>query len=161
MAGNTTQRYGTSNQTITITLASLASGSARASTAVDNTTNLFTDALATVKVKTSTGTTSGQKAANVYAYATTDGGTTYTEGATGTDAAITLTSPTNAVFLGAISTAAASTTYVGGPWSIAAAFGGSLPAVWGIIVENQSGVAMDSTGGNHSATFQGVAGAYT
>lgn len=161
MAGTITTSYGTNGQAITVTLASLASGSARASTAISNTSTLYTDTLVSIKVKTASGAPAGQKSVNIYAYATTDGGTTYTEGATGTDAAITLTSPTNAIFIGSISCPAASTTYAGGPWSIATAFGGTLPAGWGIIVENQTGVALDSTEGNMTKTYQGVSGAYT
>jgi hypothetical protein len=161
VAGNLQTKYGTSNQTITITLASLVQAAARQSTVIDNTTNVFTDALVTVKLKTGAGTSANQKAFNVYAFATTDGGTTYTENAGASDAAITLTSPPNAVLIGVISTPSASTTYVGGPFSIASAFGGSLPDHWGIIVENQEGQTSDATGGNFLVTYQGVYGQYT
>jgi hypothetical protein len=161
MAGNLQTKYGTSNQAITVTLGGLTQGSARASTAIDNTTNVFHDALVSVKVKTGAGVAANQKAVNVYAYATTDGGTNYTEGATGTDAAITLAVPTNAILLGVISAPTAATVYPGGPWSVAAAFGGSLPDHWGIIVENQQGQTLDATEGNHTKTYQGVYGQYT
>ena len=72
------------------------------------------------------------------------------------DAAITLASPSNLRLVGVINVVANSTTYIGGPLSIASAFGGTLPARWGIVLENRSGAALDSTAGNHSAIYQGV-----
>ena len=90
----------------------------------------------------------------LYAYGTVDGGTTYTEGATGSDAAITLTSPTNARIIGIINIVANSTTYTGGPFSVAAAFGGTLPQKWGIIVLNSSGGTFDAS--TASVEYQGV-----
>ena len=161
MAGNITYRYGTANQTITVTVASLTNSSARASTAVDNTTNLFLDALVGGKVKSAAAATSATGTVNVYAYGTTDGGTTYSDTATGTDAAITLTVPPNARLIGVINVVANATTYEFGPFSVASAFGGQLPASWGVIIENKSGATLDATGGNHFVTYQGVAGAYT
>jgi hypothetical protein len=150
------EAFGTSNQTITVTIASLGSTSARESTVIDNSSNLYADALVLVKVKTNAAGTSATGFVNVYAYATVDGGSTYSESATGSDAAITLTAPTNARLLGSINAVANATTYRGGPFSVATAFGGILPEKWGIIIENRSGAALDSTGGNHSAVYQGV-----
>jgi hypothetical protein len=148
--------YGTSNQTITITVASLANNGARQSTVIDNSTNLFLDALVMVKVKTNAAGTSSTGSVEVYAFGTADGGTTYTETAGASDAAITLTSPTNAVLVGIINTVANATTYPSGPFSIAKAFGGVLPDHWGIVINNKSGAALDSTGGNHAVFYQGV-----
>jgi len=147
-------KYGTSNQAITCTITSLGNNSARASTAIDNTTNLFLDALVFVTVKSASASTSSTGTVNVYAYGTADGGTTYTEGATGTDAAITLTSPTNARLIGVINVVANSTTYKAGPFSVANAFGGILPDHWGIIIENKSGATLDASVG--SSWYQGV-----
>lgn len=147
--------YGTAGQALTITVASLATGSARASTVIDNTTNLFLDALVQIQTKTGTGP-AAPNIVNVYAYATVDGGTTYSDGATGTDAAITLTVPPNAVLIGSLNCPTASTSYKSGPMSVAAAFGGILPAKWGIIIENQSGTTLSATGGDHIVQYQGV-----
>lgn len=147
--------YGSNNQAITITLASLGSGSARASTAIDNTTNLFLDALVTVKVKTA-GTVAAPFMFDVYAYGTVDGGTTYSDGATGSDAAITLTSPPNVRKIGTVNTPVTATSYVAGPFSVADAFGGKLPDHWGIIIKNNSGATADSTGGNFAVVYQGI-----
>lgn len=150
------EKFGSANQTITITIASLANNAARASTAVDNGTNLFLDALVFLKIRSASASTSSTGSVVVYAYGTADAGTTYTESASGTDAAITLTSPTNARLIGVINVVANSTTYNSGPFSVAAAFGGTLPEKWGIIIQNLSGATLDSTGSNHAAFYQGV-----
>lgn len=164
MAGLLEAKYGTSNQTITITLASLvtsASGSARQSTVIDNTSNLFRDALVTLKIKSGAASTSATGYINVYVFGTTDGGTTYTENAGATDAAITLTIPSNARRIGTINVVANATSYVSDQFSVMGDSNRSLPDHWGIIVENQSGGTLDSTGGNHLVTYQGIMDQYT
>ena len=148
--------YGTNGQTITLTIASLASTSARASTAVDNTTNLFLDALVQLIAKTNAAGTSATGYISIYAYGTADGGTTYSDGATGTDAGITLTSVPNATLIGVLNCVANATTYKSPPFSVAAAFGGQLPDHWGIIIVNSTGAALDSTAGSHSIKYQGI-----
>lgn len=153
---STKEAFGSNNQSITCSLASLASASARQSTAVDNTSNLYLDALVSLKVKSGASGVSSSGYVAVYAYGTVDGGATYSDGATGTDGAITLTSPPNMRLIGIINVVANATTYYGGPMSVAAAFGGTLPDHWGIVVSNQSGAALDSTAGNFSVAYQGV-----
>lgn len=148
--------YGTSNQAFTITMSTLAnatnaSGAGRASTAIDNTSNLFLDALVVVKITTSASALANDKAVYVYAYGTADGGTTYSDGVTGTDATFTATNPPNLRLLGVINAVATSTAYVGGPWSMANALG-VLPQKWGIVCVNFTGQAL--TAG--SAFYQGV-----
>lgn len=150
------EKFGTSNQSITVTLASLSDGSARESTAVDNSTNLYLDTLVQLVIKTGATGVSSTGFVAVYAYGTADGGTTYSDSATGTDAAITLTSPPNATRIGICNTVANATTYECPPMSVAVAFGGVLPEKWGIIIENKSGAALDSTEGNHKKFYQGV-----
>lgn len=148
--------YGTNNQSITLTIASLGNGSARESTVIDNTSTKHLDALVQLKIKTNAAGTSATGYVVVYAYGTADGGTNYGDGATGTDAAITLTSPPNVQVIGIINCVANATTYKSNPMSVRRAFGGTLPDKWGIIIENKTGAALDSTGGNHSAFYQGV-----
>lgn len=150
--------YGSNNQAITVTLASLANAAARASTAVDNTSNLFLDALVTVKVKSGAASVSANGFVNIYAYGSVDGGSSYPEAITGTDAALTLVSPTNLRLIGTINVVANATSYESEPMSVANAFGGVLPDHWGIVVENQSGAALDSTEGNHLKIYQGMQG---
>lgn len=156
MASAVKEAFGTNNQPIVCTLASLANNGARASTAIDNSTNLYLDALVQITVKTGASGTATTGTVNVYAYGTADGGTTYSDGASGTDGGITLTAPPNATLIGIINAVVNATTYKGPPMSVAAAFGGILPDHWGIIVENKTGGALDATEGNHAKIYQGV-----
>jgi len=146
--------YGSAGQAITITLASLADGAIRQSTAVDNSTNLFMDALVSVKVKTGASGGDAGDVIKVYAYGSVDGGTTYSGECTGTDGSISTNR--NLSLLYVIKANAATTTFYSPPLSVASAFGGTLPQKWGIVVENSTGAALDGTGGNHSVQYQGV-----
>jgi hypothetical protein len=146
--------YGSNNQSITCTFTSLTNNNARCALAIDNTSALFLDALVQVKVKSNASGTLSTGVVNVYAYGTSDGGSDYTDGVSGTDAAATLTSPTNLKLIGAINVVANATTYIGGPFSVAVAFNGVLPDHWGIVIENKSGAALDASVG--SAWYQGV-----
>lgn len=139
---------------ITATLDSLANSATagRASSAVDNTTNLYEDALTGTKIVLASGTPANDKAVYLYAYALVDG-TNYTEGVTGTDASFTIYSPTNLKLIGIVSTPTGGTTYYAGPFSVAAAFGGVLPAKWGIVVINYSGLAL---GTGNTLSYTGV-----
>jgi|SRR5215813_1069712 len=148
--------YGTANQSITCTLASLANGSARQATAVDNSSTLFLDAFVQLKIKSGASGTSATGFVNVYAYGTADDGTTYSDSASGTDGAITLTSPPNVRLIGVLNVVANATTYKSAPMSVAAAFGGILPKKWGIIIENKTGGSLDATEGNHAKFYQGI-----
>jgi hypothetical protein len=149
--------YGTANQAITITLGALANNGQRESTVIDNTSNKFLNALVQLKVKTGGSGTSSSGYLVIYAYGTSDDGTTYGDGATGSDAGITLNSPPNLQEIGRIYVAANATTYKSNPLSVAAAFGGVLPKKWGIVVENKTGGTLDATDGNHAVFYQGVA----
>lgn len=158
MATTTKPLYGTNNQAITLTLnaltASLTVG--RASTAVDNTGNLFDDALVVVQIKMpAAGSPANSKAVWVYAYATADGGATYTDGATGSDAGFTRTDPANLPLLGVVNCVANTTTYRAGPWSVASVFGGTLPDHWGIACFNDTGLTLFADT-NSKAWYQGV-----
>jgi len=155
MAADIKQKYGSSGQALTITLASLASAAMRECTAVDNTTNLFMDIKLAVKIKTNAAGTSSTGAINIYAYASVDGGSTYTSSATGSDA-VYAGRQSNLVYVGSLDAVNNAVTY-SGTFSLAKAFGyGGIPAFWGIIIENLSGAALDSTGANHSVVYQGV-----
>jgi hypothetical protein len=151
---NVKTAYGTNNQAITCTITSLANNGQRQSTAIDNSSNDWLDARVFVKVKSNASGTSATGFVNVYAYGTSDGGTTYSDGATGTDGSITLTSPPNMRLIGVINVVANAVTYNGGPFSVAAAFGGVLPDHWGIVIENKSGAALDASVG--SSWYQGA-----
>ena len=154
----TQQAYGVNNQTITITLNSLASTSQRQSTVVNNTSAVFRDALVQIQIKTAAAAVSTTGIVNIYAYGSANGGTNYGDTVTGTDGAVTLTSPPNLKIIGTINAVANATVYDSNPFSVAAVFGGKLPQYWGIVVENKTGAAFDATAGNFKAFYQGVLG---
>ncbi len=156
---NVKTAYGTEAQAITCTLASLASSATagREGTAVDNTSNLYLDALVAVSVKLQSGTPGNDKSVYVYVAGTVDAATpTWPDAITGSDAAITFNSPVNLRLLGVIAAPTASATFKGGPWSVAAAFGGVMPEKWSIAVRNYTNIALDATEGNHKKIYQGV-----
>lgn len=139
---------------LTIAVNSLANSSTagRQSTVVDNSSNLYNDALVSVKVTSGASGVSASGFVAVYAYASADDGVTYTGNAGASDAAIT--NATILRFLGRFAVVANSTVYVGGPFSVASAFGGCLPKSWGIAVLNSSGATLSATG--NSVAMQGV-----
>jgi hypothetical protein len=149
------QAFGASTA-ITITLNSLASSATagRESTAVDNGTDKFSDALLSVSAKLAAGTPANDKAIYVYGYASEDG-TNYTDPATGADAAVTTVRvPTNLVLIGVIMAPDSGALTYKGVFSVAKAFGGVLPRKWGVVIRNYTGVAFDTTG--NSVTYSGV-----
>lgn len=126
----------TNSSAVTITLASLANGSSVVSNAIDNSTNKYVSAVIRVKVKTNAAGTSATGLVNVYLVRSTDGGTDYSDA---TDQLI-----------GTIPATANATTY-------ARAFPvENLGTHFKIAVVNNSGAALDSTGGNHEVEFTGV-----
>lgn len=156
--GSLNEQFGSSGASITITLNSLANGNARASTAVDNSTNAYIDALVQATILSNASGVSATGHVDFYAVATVDGGTSYGEGATGTDAAITLTVPPNATPIGSLNVVANATTYISNPMSVAAAFGGVLPAKFVVIAVNNTGATLGST--TNVVKYQGIFGAY-
>jgi hypothetical protein len=148
--------YGSNNQALTITLASLAASATvgRESAAIDNSSALWMDVLLTILFET--GTVSGNKQLLAFLAASTDGGATYTEGATGADAAFTRKDPTLLRPLAVIPAVTNSFIHRAGPFSVAAAFGGILPDHFNVAVFNDSGAALSGTAGNNKLIYQGV-----
>lgn len=145
---------------LTITLASLATSSTlvagRESTAIDNTSNLYDDAIIGGFITTGTSPTAGQ--IEVWAYGSYDG-TSYAGGASGSDANLTPEgSQKGALRLICViqTTTASNQKYTFGGYSIAAAFGGVMPPKWGIFVVHNTAVNLNSTGGNHEIKYNGV-----
>lgn len=138
------QTYQTSD-TLTLTIASLANGSGRCSTALDNTTNLDISADIGLKIKTNAAGTSATGYVSVYLVRSYDG-TSYDDAFAGTDAAFT---PVNATLIGTINAVANATTYY--KTIDLAELGLTLPKKWAIAIVNSTGAALDSTGGNHEA----------
>ena len=148
----TTEKFGASTA-LTITLDSLVDAAARECTAVDNTANLYLDALVTISIPLAAGAPTSFQAIYVYAYGSEDG-TNYGDNATGTDASLTMRSPTNLRNVGGVQTSVSGAlTWKSHPISIARAFGGVLPRKWGIVVHNQTGLAF---GTGCTATYTGV-----
>ena len=149
--------YATST-TITITLASLASSAtaSRESTAIDNTSNLYLDAMVYLAIPLQTGTPANDKAIYVYFYGSEDG-TNYTDNATGRDAALTLRVPTNLRGPWIISCPdSGALTYKTVIPSVASFFGGEMPRKWGLVVNNYTGTTFNATEGNLIKTYTGI-----
>lgn len=144
---------------ITMTLNSLASSgtAARASTSVDNATNLDLDALVMIALSQGAGAVANDRAFYVFAYGSYDG-TTFPEGITGSDAAYTIlgaaSALTTALKLIGIIPAVPSNTNTWGPFAVAPAFGGILPPEWGLVVLNFGGQTLAGSG--NSAAFTRV-----
>ncbi len=140
------QAFGTATAA-TITIASLANAAGRASTAIDESTNLYVSADVRVKIKTNAAGTSATGYVAVYLVRSEDG-TNFDDGFGGTDGAFTAV---NATLLGYITANANATTYQ-------AVFdlqqlGITLPRKWCIGIMNQSGAALDATAGNHEVKY--------
>lgn len=161
----------TSSTDLTITLASLASGSSgvytagQESNAVDNTTNVDLDHLLSGIITTGTSPTAS-RVINVYAYANLSsaaGTPAYPDVLDGADSAETFTSANvmnAAVRLVASITvdATSNRSYYFGPVSIANLFGGTLPKFWGVYVAHDTAVALNATAGNHKLSYERVQG---
>lgn len=137
-----------SSASLTVTINSLASSQTvgRASTVVDNSTDLALDALLAGTFVLAAGSPANDKCVYVYGYGSIDAGSNYTESVTGSDASFTINNPTNLRLITAVATPTGGGTYKFGPVSVAAAFGGTLPQRWGIVVVNYSGLALAASG---------------
>lgn len=151
-----TPSYG-SKVTMTITLASLASDSSlaagRESTAVDNKdTDQAVDALVGGIVTTGT-TPTASRQVEVWAYGSYDD-TNFSGGATGSDANLSPGEKTLMRLLTIIPTSSSSNiSYKWGPFSVARAFDGAMPVQWGIFIVQNTGAALNATGGNHEVEY--------
>lgn len=150
--------YGSSSA-VTITLASLANSSGSAllagqeSTAIDNTSNKYLDYLLAGKITTGTSPTDATRI-QVFCVAMQDD-STWPDVFDGTDSAEAIT---NAGIKNSICKFAADITitttsnqaYPFGPVSVAQMFGGSMPKKFVVFVTHSTGVALNSTAGNHA-----------
>jgi hypothetical protein len=137
---------------LTLTKATMASSATvgRESTAIVNTSNLYDDIALTVRL-TANGTPTANTFAYVFAYLSEDG-TNYTDNATGSDADLTLKSPTNLVLIGQGAWAAASNYQLNIVIPSLVAKLGAIPPKWGIFVVQSSGVALSAL----SASYTGI-----
>lgn len=132
---------------ITWTLDSLASSATagRESTAVDNSSNLFDDALVTIVLPYPNSAPANSKGIFIFAYGYD--GTTYDGYATGSDAAYTFDDITangqNLKQLGFITAIQNKT--LRATFAVASAFGGVLPRGWGLVALNHSGQTLSTS----------------
>lgn len=155
------------NTTITMDLTALGASTTfiagRESTQVDNTTNLYVDALVSGRFIVGTTPTLPCQL-NVYVWgADTSLATTAIDVLDGTDSAETLTNTTvltNALRLGAscpILVNTSNITYDIAPFSVAQLFGGIMPKFWGLFVSHNHTAALKTDAGNtNSFRFNGV-----
>lgn len=158
MTTTATPSYGTS-AALTITLASLASDTnlvaGREATAIDNTSDLAIDAVVGGKVTTGTSPTASRQI-EVWLIASYDG-TSYSGGATGSDANLTPQAKSLLKLLTIIPTTSTSNqAYTWGGFSVAAACNGVMPKKWSIYIVHNTGVALNATGGNHEVKYTPV-----
>lgn len=151
MAVVATPVYGTVTS-LTWTLNSLATDSTlligRASTAVDNTADLAIDALVGGQFVSFGTAPTASKQIEVWCYGSFDGAA-YNAGATGTDAALTVTAESKVLMkLATIipTNALTSTTYTWGPLSVAQLFGGTMPRKWGLWTVHNMGQILNAAG---------------
>jgi hypothetical protein len=150
----TKESFGTANQSVTCTINSLASAAARMGTAISNATTLYLDVLVMAEITAGAASTAATGTCVLYAAGSVDGGTTYTENAVGTDGALTLVVPTNLRIIGVVNVVANNGVYYGGPFSVAAAFGGILPQYFNLVFLNSSGGTLAAAG--NSLYYQGI-----
>lgn len=155
---------------ITITLASLASTTSdpppgRESAVVDNSSNLYLDALVSGQITTGTSPTATKQIIVCFYGTTYDGSTTYYPGGvTGSDANLTPTfagaQQTTGIIVPAVTIPtnnSSNVNYKFGPLSVCGVLGlQTLPIKWGVFVFHNTGVALNATGGNHFIYYQGV-----
>lgn len=147
-------------QTMTVTnLHSLASSATAGwqSAVVDNTSNLFLDALLMVVIDHANTAPGSSKASIIFAYGGIESGT-YTNPFSGSEGALTLTDITtnsqSARYVGTVVYTTQDEITESGPWSIANAFGGALPPFWGVGIMNHSGAAYHSSG--NTVKYRGI-----
>lgn len=136
------------------------------SNAIDNSTNLYLDALVTIELAAVNTAPANSKAIFLYAFALVDGSASaYTSSGSATPSGSegTLTFPdvtTNAVpmpLLGIVPYPTINIAINGGPFSVAACFGGVLPVKWGVAMINYTGMTLSVTNIKYIEVYNTVA----
>lgn len=143
--------------TVTISPASVATGSARVAAAFDNSavSPPYDEIEYFVQTKTGASGVSATGTIPIRAAGSIDGGTTYTGNVGGSDA--TKTGFPNCPLIGTLVDANANaTSCYGGPFCLSNAFPGGIPPLVTILLDNESGAALDSTAGNHIVKQRGI-----
>ena len=135
------QIVGTRTSLTTSALNSLASATFVSAGTITHNTNQPIDVM--IEVTATPGTVSGNKQLLVYAKASLDG----TNQTTGPETGTTVTDEPNLYFVGALPLNTNSTTQTR-IFSLAAAYGGVLPYASEIVLRNDSGAALNASGGS-------------
>ena len=135
------QVVGTRTALTTTALNSLASATFVSAGTITHNTNQPIDVM--IEVTATPGTVSGNKQLLVYAKASLDG----TNQTTGPETGTTVTDEPNLYFVGALPLNTNSTTQTR-IFSLAAAYGGVLPYASEIVLRNDSGAALNASGGS-------------
>jgi hypothetical protein len=135
--------YGASASLTFTSAATLANGAAAGCLAVDNSSVLADDLLITLLATLATGTPVSDLAMNVY-FGGSEDGTNYTDNYLGTDAAVTLRTPTNlrGPYVHGVNTAGALQWKMVIPSFLRFWGGLFLPRKCGIVLENKTGLAL-------------------
>jgi hypothetical protein len=124
------------------------------SNAIDNTTTLALDALVTIELAAVNTAPANSKAVFLYAFAIVDSaGSAYTGSGdtvpSGSEGTLTFPDVTaNAIpmpLLGVVPYPVQNKAINGGPFSVAACFGGTLPPKWGVAMVNHTGMTLSVT----------------
>ena len=137
------QVVGTRTALTTTALNSLASATFVSAGTITHNTNQPIDVM--IEVTATPGTVSGNKQLLVYAKASLDG----TNQTTGPETGTTVTDEPNLYFVGALPLNTSSTTQTR-VFALAAAYGGVLPYASEIVLRNDSGAALNASGGSVS-----------
>lgn len=162
----TSINYASSANALTISLASLASSSTWVggceSSEIDNTTNKYTDVQVQGKIRVGT-TPTASTFIKVYAWGSdTSLATTALDVLDGTDSAETITSVgvrdsmLKQIAAMSVDATTSDRDYYFGCDSLRRFFGGNMPRFWGLFVAHNTGVNLNSTGGNHVIKWTGV-----
>jgi hypothetical protein len=144
-----------------ITLTSLAALGARESAVIDNSTNKYDDYMINLKIAVMAvtgGTLADSMGCNLYLSGSADG-TNFSEPATGTDAAIIVSSTSQLRYAGFLMTPSNFLTdpsYFALIPSVANCFGGIVPKKFTVVVENRTNYALNGTATNFEAWWTGV-----
>lgn len=153
------------NTTITCTLASLATSATWVagveSALIDNTSNKYVDALVQGLITVGT-TPTANTSIIVYVWGSNvSPATTAIDVIDGTDSAETISSAgvrNSFMKVGAVLDVDSNTSNRGYQFSfgVAQLFGGVLPSYWGLFISHNTGVNLNSTGGNHVISYNGL-----
>lgn len=142
----------------TITLTTLANGSARECSFITNTASKAIDYACIITLKTTTGTHGSELACYAHFYGSLDG-TNFDYPVTGTDAAVTigtnmnLKGPVPIIFGTSVTGLIQQKRVIGG---IANFFGGNIPPFFGVVIENKTNLAFSATAADCSVVFMPI-----